>query len=170
MTTVFLGLGSNLGDREANVRSAADKIAAHPGIRLMKISSLYLAAPVGYTEQPDFVNAVAVIETDVEPIDLLHAAKGIEREMGRARTSPWGPRVIDIDLLVYDARAVSTPELTIPHPRMTERAFVMLPLAEVAPDLVLSDGRKPAEVMSELRDQRVARLPEAEQCRSSDTR
>lgn len=170
MATVFLGLGSNLGDREANVRTACERIASQPGIRLRRVSSLYLTAPIGYVDQPDFVNAVAVIETKIEPVDLLHVVQGIEREMGRVRNFRWGPRVIDIDVLVYDGRTVDTPELTIPHPRMMERAFVMAPLSEIAPDIILPDGRKPGEVSQELRDQCISRLPEAKLCRSSDTR
>jgi len=151
LADVFLGLGSNLGDREANIREALDRLARHPGIRLERVSSYYETAPIGFTEQPDFVNAVALIETELEPADLLHIVVGIENDMGRVRSQRWGPRVIDIDLLLYNNTEADTPELTLPHPRMMERAFVMAPLAEIAPDLELPDGRKPPEVLDDLK-------------------
>ena len=162
MADVFLGLGSNLGDREANIREALDRLARHPGIRLERVSSYYETAPIGFTEQPDFVNAVALIETELEPADLLHIVVGIENDMGRVRSQRWGPRVIDIDLLLYNNTEADTPELTLPHPRMMERAFVMAPLAEIAPDLELPDGRKPPEVLDDLKGQRIRRLVEVE--------
>ena len=162
MAAVFLGLGSNLGDREANIREALERLARHPDVRLKRVSSLYEAAPVGFADQPDFVNAVALIETELEPADLLHVAVSIEDDMGRVRNRHWGPRVIDIDLLLYNNVEIAAPELAIPHPRMMERAFVMAPLAEIAPDLELPGGRKPGEVLKDLKDQRVCRLAEVE--------
>ncbi len=170
MAVVFLGLGSNLGDPKANLCEAVERLSALPEIRLVRLSSLYLTAPVGYTDQPDFINAVAEIETDLSPTELQAFTKGIERDMGRTRNFRWGPRVIDIDLLLYDAVEISTPELTIPHPRMTERAFVVEPLAEIAPDLPLPVGLTPGEVLSALGDQGVIRLPETDQWQCSDMR
>ena len=158
MAAVFLGLGSNLGDRENNVREALDRLAGHPNIRLERESSFYETAPIGDTDQPDFINAVALIETDLPPADLLRVALGMEREMGRARNFNGGPRVIDIDILLYDEVVIETGELTLPHPRMMERGFIMAPLAEIAPDLKLPGGRKPAEVLEELREQDVRKL------------
>ena len=160
MATVFLGFGSNQGDREANIREALNRLAQHPDIRLQRVSSLYECEPLGVTDQPDFINAAALIETPLDPLDLLRAVLGIENEMGRVRNFRWGPRVIDIDILLYDHAVIDTPELSVPHPRMMERAFVMAPLAEIAPDLVLPDGRKPQEVLEELKDQRVRKLVE----------
>ena len=162
MAAVFLGLGSNLGDKEANIREALERLARHPDVRLKRVSSLYEAAPVGFADQPDFVNAVALIETELGPADLLHIVVSIEDDMGRVRNRHWGPRVIDIDLLLYNNVEIAAPELAIPHPRMMDRAFVMAPLAEIAPDLELPGGRKPGEVLEGLKDQRVRRLAEVE--------
>lgn len=160
MATVFLGLGSNLGDREANIHEALDRLARDQRIRVVCLSSLYETAPIGAASQPDFLNAVAHVETDLGPFDLLHLVLGIERDMGRVRDSHRGPRLIDIDVLLYDDVAIETAELVIPHPRMRERAFVMAPLAEIAPDLELPDGRTPSEVLQDLQDQEVRRLAE----------
>ena len=168
MAVVFLGLGSNLGDPKANLCEAVERLSAHPDVRLQRLASLYLTAPIGYTDQPDFINSAAVVETDLDPIDLQALTKGIENEMGRTRNFRWGPRVIDIDILLYDAVVVDEPDLTIPHPSIMERAFVMEPLAEVAPDLILPDGRTPREVLGELGDQGVVRLPETDQWQCSD--
>ncbi|MDH7482022.1 MAG: 2-amino-4-hydroxy-6-hydroxymethyldihydropteridine diphosphokinase [Armatimonadota bacterium] len=160
MATVFLGLGSNLGDREANIRMALDKLVSQPEVKIRAVSSFYLTAPVGFQDQPDFVNAVAAIETDLSPKELLDVVLKIEREMGRVRNFKWGPRIIDIDILLYNNVKVNTDELVIPHPRMTERAFVMAPLAEIAPDLTLPDGRTPNDVLKELKNQSVRKLSE----------
>lgn len=168
MAVVFLGLGSNLGDPKANLCEAVERLSARPDLRLVRVSSLYLTAPVGYTDQPDFLNAAAIIETDLSPTDLQAFTKEIENEMGRTRNFRWGPRVIDIDILLYDSASISDPDLTIPHPSMMERAFVMEPMAEIAPDLVLPGGKTPGEVLPELGDQGVVRLPETDQWRCSD--
>ncbi len=170
MAIVFLGLGSNLGDPKANLCEVVERLSTHPDMRLLRVSSLYLTAPIGYTDQPDFINAVAVVETDLEPSDLRTVTHDIENDMGRTRNFRWGPRVIDIDVLLYDSLVLSTSELTIPHPRMYERVFVMEPLAEVAPDLVMPNGHTAAEVLSVLDDQGVVKLAETDQCRCSDTR
>ena len=168
MAVVFLGLGSNLGDPKANLCEAVERLSGRPDIRLQGISSLYLTAPVGYTDQPDFINAVAVVETELTPLDLLDAAHEIEGKMGGTRNFRYGPRVIDIDVLLYDSATVAEPDLTVPHPRMMERAFVMEPLTEIAPDLVLPGGKTPGEVLRALDDQGVVRLPETDQWRCSD--
>ena len=158
MAAAYLSLGSNLGDREANVRKALDLLADR--MTLMKVSSLYETAPIGVTDQNDFINAVALIETELDPTDLLDAILDVEKIVGRVRNLRWGSRVIDIDILIYDDVEISTLELTIPHPEMMNRAFVLIPLAEIAPDLELPWGLKPSEAIGKLGDQRVRKLAE----------
>lgn len=130
---VCLGLGSNLGDRDANLRRAVEALA--PDFTVARLSQLYDTAPVLVTEQPRFHNLVAGGETALDPRALLRYLKRIETEMGRAGGIRYGPRVIDIDILLYGQIVLETPELTIPHPRLAERGFVLAPLAEIAPDL-----------------------------------
>ncbi len=143
---ICLGLGSNIGDRAANLGEAVARLAAWPGIRVDRVSALYETAPVGLTDQPDFLNAVAVVATTLSPHELLSACLAVEKEMGRVRLVRWGPRVIDIDVLLYGGVALDTPELVLPHPRFHERCFVLVPLAEVAPDLPVYGGRTAAEL------------------------
>ncbi|MGH8621413.1 MAG: 2-amino-4-hydroxy-6-hydroxymethyldihydropteridine diphosphokinase [Burkholderiales bacterium] len=138
--TAFVGLGSNLDDPPAQIHGALQRLAALPGTRLVRRSSLYRNPPSGYPDQPDFVNAVARIETRLEARALLEQLLAIERAHGRVRDRPGGPRTLDLDLLLYGERTVSEPALTIPHPRMLDRAFVMIPLAEIAPDAVVPGG------------------------------
>lgn len=137
----YIALGSNLDDPAAQVRAGFAALDRLPRTRLTARSSLYASAPVGYLDQPDFVNAVARIETGLVPRELLDHLLAIERAHGRVRAFPNAPRTLDLDIVLYGARAVHEPGLTIPHPRMLERAFVMVPLAELAPDAVLPDGR-----------------------------
>lgn len=131
-----LGLGGNLGDRAANLSAAVKALEHLPGTRVTALSSLYETAPVGYADQPDFLNRVAVVETSLSPRALLGGCLGIEAALGRVRGRRFGPRVVDIDLLLYEGVASGDPELTLPHPRMMERAFVLVPLAELFPDHV----------------------------------
>jgi 2-amino-4-hydroxy-6-hydroxymethyldihydropteridine diphosphokinase len=131
--TAYLGLGSNLGDRQANLDRALELLSQR--LRLEKISSIYDSEPVGDIEQPRFLNMACEVSTHLTPQGLLALAKGIESKMGRAGPSGT-PRPIDIDILFYSDQVVETPELVIPHPRLTERAFVLIPLVEIAPDLV----------------------------------
>lgn len=143
----YLGLGANLGDRQANIQTALQKLSELPTITLMCVSSVYETAPVGVTDQPDFLNLVAAARTNLGPVALLDALLHIENQMGRVRTERWGPRVIDIDLLLYGSEQIVFPGLTVPHPRLRERAFVVVPLAEVAPELALpGDGVKAADL------------------------
>lgn len=135
MPLVYLGFGANLGDREENLRQAFRALRAFA--RIDAISSIYLSEPVGYREQPDFWNLVARVETELEPEPLLEALKGIERELGRSVAFRNAPRTLDIDILLYDDAVLQTPGLTIPHPRMLERAFVLRPLLELEPELRL---------------------------------
>jgi 2-amino-4-hydroxy-6-hydroxymethyldihydropteridine diphosphokinase len=133
MATVYLGLGSNLGNRARNIYHALRLLGS--GVRLGKISSLYDTEPVGLVDQPHFLNLVCCGETDLSPEALLDLAKTIEREMGREPGVRFGPRVIDVDILLFDDLILSTPQLEIPHPRLHKRAFVLIPLSEVAPGL-----------------------------------
>lgn len=182
---VFLGLGTNLGDREANLREAV-RLLEERGVRVVQVSSLYETAPVGYPDQPRFLNAVARVEAgvgarggepagagvaagagagaradggEVGPAWMLGVAAGIEREMGRVRGIRNGPRVIDIDVLIYGERAVETGELEVPHPRMAERRFVLEPLAEIAPELrhpLL--GLTAGQMLARVKDQEAERV------------
>jgi 2-amino-4-hydroxy-6-hydroxymethyldihydropteridine diphosphokinase len=134
--TGYLSLGSNLGDRRLNLRTAIERLNEHPEIRVVKVSPLYETKPVGYTEQPDFLNLCVQIETALSPEKLLEYTLSTELELGRQRDIYWGPRTIDIDILLLDGQVMDTADLIIPHPRMQERAFVLLPLADLAGDLV----------------------------------
>jgi 2-amino-4-hydroxy-6-hydroxymethyldihydropteridine diphosphokinase len=131
---VFVGLGANLGDAVATVSQALQELAAMPGTRLVAASSLYRSAPVG-AQGPDFVNAVAELATTLEPLELLRRLQTTEQAHGRRRPYPNAPRTLDLDLLLYGQRVLEVPGLTLPHPRLQERAFVLEPLAELAPDL-----------------------------------
>ncbi len=134
MATAYIGLGSNLGDRMATLRTAVQRLETLG--RITGVSSLYETEPVGYLEQPRFLNAVVALETALAPIDLLRALLGIERDLGRTRSFPNAPRTLDLDLLLVDDVILDTTELTLPHPRLHERAFVLVPLAEIAPEAV----------------------------------
>jgi 2-amino-4-hydroxy-6-hydroxymethyldihydropteridine diphosphokinase len=131
---IYLSLGSNLGDRAANLRAA---IAALPSANLhvRKVSSFYETEPVDYLDQPWFLNCVVEGATDSQPIDLLHALRAIESQLGSKKTFVKGPRLLDIDILLFGELSLDTPELQIPHPRMLERKFVLAPLSEIAPQL-----------------------------------
>lgn len=133
MARAYFGLGANLGDRAAALRSAVDALRQHG--TLVAVSSLYETAPVGYTNQPAFLNAVIALDTDESPEALLAAAFEAERARGRVRTFRNAPRTLDVDLLLYDDLCRDDPDLTIPHPRLHERAFVLVPLSEIAPDI-----------------------------------
>jgi 2-amino-4-hydroxy-6-hydroxymethyldihydropteridine diphosphokinase len=142
MERVFLGFGSNIGDRAANIERACRLIAEIEGVRLVRTSSLIETEPVGYENQPDFINAVLEIGTALTPRELLTATKEIEQRMGRTRTVRFGPRIIDVDILLFGQRVIDEPGLTIPHPRMHERRFVLGPLAEIAPEAVHPVSKK----------------------------
>ena len=134
LVTAYLGLGSNIGDRRANLEKALDYLSQR--MRLTGKSSIYDTEPVGNREQPRFLNMVCRVETMLKAPDLLVLAKAIERKQGRMPGRPNSPRPIDIDILFYGEETIRTPELTIPHPRLTQRAFVLVPLAEIAPALI----------------------------------
>lgn len=130
----YVALGANIGEPQRQVEAGFAALAALPGTRVVARSSLYRSAPVGYADQPDFINAVAAVDTGLEPQALLAALLGIERAHGRVRDFPNAPRTLDLDIVLYGERVIHEPGLTVPHARMLERAFVMLPLAEIAPD------------------------------------
>jgi len=152
---VFIALGSNLGDRDALLRRARALLAALPGTALCAASRLYETAPVGGPDQDDYLNQVVELRTSLAPWDLLAGAQEIENELDRRRLVRWGPRTIDVDILWYDDFEGSDPRLEVPHPRMEERRFVLEPLAELAPDLVLPSGRTVAEALAGVQDQDV---------------
>ena len=132
--TAYLGLGSNMGDRQENLDRALEFLSQRS--RVDKVSSIYETEPVGDIDQPRFLNLVCQVSTRLAPSELLTLAKGIESKLGRTFSKSNAPRPIDIDILSYGDQVIETPELVIPHPRLTERAFVLVPLAEIAPDLV----------------------------------
>ena len=134
MKSVLLGLGSNLGDSKASISNAINKLQATPYITIKKCSPLYKSSPVGDTHQPWFYNCVLAIETFLNPKSLLEKCLSIEKELLRTRTRHWGPRTIDIDVLDYEGITSADPELTLPHPRMHERLFVLKPLQDILPD------------------------------------
>jgi 2-amino-4-hydroxy-6-hydroxymethyldihydropteridine diphosphokinase len=132
----YIGMGANLGNREETIKRALALLAGRPGVNVVAISSLRETDPVGFADQPHFLNGAAAVETELEPRALLAALLAVERELGRTRDGPrFGPRTIDLDLLVYGACEVAEPGLTVPHPRLAERAFALEPLAELDPEL-----------------------------------
>jgi len=133
---VFVGLGSNLGERESLIRLALDDLARLPSTRVVRASSLYDTEPVGEVDQPNFLNAVVQLDTELTARRLLWNLQLIERRLGRTRTRHWGPRTIDLDLLLYGDLRIEEPDLRVPHPELTRRAFVLVPLVELDPMLV----------------------------------
>ena len=150
MTTAFVGIGSNLGDREAHVRAALDRLGAEEGIEIVAVSRLRETEPVGPVEQGPFLNGAVEVETELPARELLSRLLDVEARLGRVRAERFGPRTIDLDLLVYGDEILDEPGLTLPHPRLHERRFALEPLAELAPGLVLP-GRGPVSaLLSEL--------------------
>jgi len=127
----YLAMGSNMGERELNLKQAVEALQQTPGIVVKALSAIYETEPVGLVEQDAFLNMALAIETELAPQALLETVLGIERQMGRVRLIRWGPRLIDIDILLYGSEQVTLPDLAIPHPAMTERAFVLVPLRDV---------------------------------------
>jgi 2-amino-4-hydroxy-6-hydroxymethyldihydropteridine diphosphokinase len=160
LNDAYVALGSNLGDPAAKVRAGFEALAMMRDTRLAAISSLYRNPPVGYAEQPDFVNAVAKIETGLEPRALLDALLAIERRFGRVRDFPNAPRTLDLDIVLYASDIIAEPGLTIPHPRMHERAFVVVPLAEIAPDLIVPGHGLVSELVRQVDAQSLRKLVE----------
>ena len=149
MNTAYLGLGSNLGDRRQHLTEAVRRLHAGPALQVVKVSSVYESSPVGVTAQSDFLNLVVQVATTHAPQKLLTECLCIETDLGRVRGERWGPRTIDIDLLLYGDMRIDDERLTVPHPRMRERSFVLTPLAEIAPGLKL-DGKTIRELAAAL--------------------
>jgi 2-amino-4-hydroxy-6-hydroxymethyldihydropteridine diphosphokinase len=149
----YIGFGSNLGDRLNNCRNAIGELAALPSCSLLKTSSFYETSPVGLVDQPSFINGVVLLETAEDAHWLLHQMLEIENSFGRIRTLKWGPRSIDLDLLFFDDQIINTPELSVPHPSLHERRFVLEPLKEVAPNFRHpSLGKSVADLCNHLKD------------------
>jgi 2-amino-4-hydroxy-6-hydroxymethyldihydropteridine diphosphokinase len=142
----FLGLGSNLGDRLANLQAAVDALQAEPALRVVASSRVWETTPMGGPAQPDYLNAVVRVETDLSARDLLDVARRVEARLGRVRRERWGARTLDLDILLYDEEQIDEPDLVVPHPRMKQRAFVLVPLLELEPDPVLPDGTRLKDV------------------------
>jgi 2-amino-4-hydroxy-6-hydroxymethyldihydropteridine diphosphokinase len=161
MAEALIALGGNVGDVRATLDRAVAMLGEGPGLRVVARSSDYRTPPWGVTDQPTFVNAVIAADTTLTPYGLLARAHDVERSLGRDRTHEqrWGPRPIDIDILAYDDLVLDTPDLALPHPRLFERAFVLVPLTEIAPDRIIA-GRGVAAALAQLSTQGIERLPD----------
>lgn len=156
----YIGLGSNLEQPAEQLRSAFRALAALPDSSLTAVSSLYVSPPLGPAEQPDYLNAVAALDTRLEPLQLLDCLQQIESQQGRQRkTERWGPRTLDLDILLFAQQVIDLPRLQVPHYHLQARPFVLYPLAEIAPDLLLPDGRPLAELLQNCPLQGLQRLP-----------
>jgi 2-amino-4-hydroxy-6-hydroxymethyldihydropteridine diphosphokinase len=142
VVTAYLGLGSNLGDRLANLQAAVDRLVSEDGVAVEASSRVWETQPVGGPPQPEYLNAVVRVRTDRAPRELLEACARVEDALGRVRRERWGPRTIDVDVLLFDDLVVDEVDLTVPHPRLAERSFVVLPLLELDADAALPDGTR----------------------------
>ena len=160
MTLAYVGIGSNLEDPRRQVESALGELAQLPGTRLLKKSSLFRSAPVGYRDQPEFVNAVAALETSLQAADLFRELQAVEARHGRKRRFPNAPRTLDLDLLLYgDGESVSgAPGLVLPHPRMHDRAFVLKPLLEIEPGISIPGRGAASDLLKKCEPQSVERI------------
>lgn len=147
MTVTYLSIGSNIGDRLYHLVEAVRALHSHDGMEVVGVSSIYETAPVGYTDQEDFLNVAVCVETVVDAQELLAVCQQVERGLGRQRTIRWGPRTVDLDILLYGTDNIETENLVVPHPRMHERAFVLMPLLEIAP--LIAHPKKPEKLYSE---------------------
>ena len=154
----FVGIGSNQDDPVIQVGRAVAALQELPRTGLVARSSLYRSAPFGPVNQPDFVNAVAHLETELDAIEMLRHLQGIERRHGRVRGERWGPRVIDLDLLVFEDQVIDADGLSVPHPGIAERNFVLLPLQEIAPDLMIPGLGKVADIAVDTEEPRISRI------------
>lgn len=158
VSTAYIGLGSNLDGPERRIEHAVESLAALPGTNVTARSSLYRSAPLGPADQPDFLNAAVILRTTLGPRDLLEALKSIESEQGREPGPRWGPRVIDLDLLVYGNAVIDEPGLAVPHPGIAQRNFVLLPLREIAPDLEVHGLGRVADIAVDEQEPRITRV------------
>ena len=163
MAEAALGLGTNLGDREAALARAVDLLAAIPGITLGAVSRLYRSAPWGLADQPDFLNLCLLIDTDLQPADLLAACKQVEEKLGRQSRVRWGPREMDVDILLMPGVEMDTESLVIPHPRITERRFVLEPLSQLVPDWLLAGGGTVKSMTAALREKAAEQICEPDE-------
>jgi 2-amino-4-hydroxy-6-hydroxymethyldihydropteridine diphosphokinase len=158
VTVAFIGLGANLGDPRRQLEQALHNLGALPGTHLRARSSLYRSAPLGYPDQPEFLNAVAQLETHLPPTTLLAELQAIEARHGRSRSFANAPRMLDLDLLLFGDERIAAPGLTVPHPRMHERAFVLMPLVEIAPEATVPGHGKAGALLERCASQAVQRL------------
>ncbi|HEY0635615.1 MAG TPA: 2-amino-4-hydroxy-6-hydroxymethyldihydropteridine diphosphokinase [Gammaproteobacteria bacterium] len=155
----YIGLGSNLDDPLSQVRAALTELAALPQSRLAAVSPLYRTPPLGPADQPDYINAVVALDTDLAPLALLDHLQHIEQQHGRVRGPlRWGPRTLDLDLLLYGERVITSERLTVPHPGVSERPFVIFPLQAIAPALVLPDGTALASLAEKFASQQPSQV------------
>ncbi|KRU89053.1 2-amino-4-hydroxy-6-hydroxymethyldihydropteridine diphosphokinase [Pseudomonas aeruginosa] len=157
----YIALGSNLEQPREQIQAALEALARLPDSRLVAVSPLYISDPLGPADQPRFVNGVAALDTALAPLDLLDALQAIEQEQGRVRDLRWGPRTLDLDILLYGEQLLDLPRLKVPHYHMQTRAFVLYPLADLAPDLLLPDGRHLPELLAACPFEGIERLPAA---------
>lgn len=157
MSLAYIGLGANLGDARGTLQAAFEALAALPDTDLLRRSAIYRSAPIE-SSGPDYLNAVAELRTTLEPLALLHRLQAIELTHGRERPYRNAPRTLDLDLLLHDQTLIDSPDLTLPHPRAHERAFVLQPLAELAPDLIIPGHGRTSELLATVADQSIERL------------
>lgn len=160
----YIGLGSNLGDKHKHLQQALTAMDAHPQMQVLAVSPFFRSAPVGVLEQPDFINAVAQVRTQLAPYDLLAALQAIEHAQARVRTQVWGPRTLDLDILLYEDLVLQTQDLCIPHAHMRVRGFVLLPLYTLAPELCLPTGESLCQLLSEIDTQDLQMLNNLADC------
>jgi len=158
VSLAYIGLGANLGDARGALQAAFDALAALPDTELLRRSAIYRSAPID-SSGPDYLNAVAELRTALEPLALLHRLQAIELSQGRERPYRNAPRTLDLDLLLHGQTLIDSPELTLPHPRAHQRAFVLQPLAELAPDLLIPGRGRASELLAAVADQSIERLP-----------
>ena len=161
MAAVYIALGSNMDSPHNQLDSALETIAQHPDMQLIGVSSRYQTPPIG-PQQPDFINAAAQLSTELSPLALLDALQAIEQQQNRVRSIHWGPRTLDLDILLYnnalgDSLVIESERLTIPHPRISERAFVLVPLADINPQLALPSGETVAELLANCSQQGIVK-------------
>lgn len=169
-TRCYVGIGSNLNNPQAQGQQAVDSLAALPESKLLAVSHWYRSAALGPPGQPDYINGVAVLSTELPAHRLLLALQSIERVSGRIRAERWGPRPLDLDILLYGAECINTPELVVPHPQIPHRNFVLYPLADVAPKLTFPNGLTLTELLANVSSTGIVRLSVGEELGSTGQR